>query len=69
MKTIAYTLWNKRTIFYVSDIKGKKGDWGYTTESNKAANLTTAQQKRFASDCDLCGHPAQFLTIDYTVNA
>lgn len=63
MKTIAYTLWNKNTIFYVSDLKGKKGDWGYTTEASKAIDLTPYEQKKFNSDCNACGSVAQFLTL------
>ncbi len=64
MKTIAYTTWDKQnTIFYVSDIKGKKGDWGYTNKSNKAIDLSVSQQKRFTNDCKFCGRQAQFLTI------
>ena len=64
MKTIGYTTWDQKgTIFYVAEIKGKIGDWGYVTDCNKAINLTLAQQRKFAADCRFCGHPAQFLTL------
>jgi hypothetical protein len=64
MRTIAYRYWNEANpLFFVSDIKGKKGDWGYTTDSKKAINLTEAQQKRFSNDCRYCGSNAQFITL------
>jgi hypothetical protein len=62
MNAIAYRPWNKSIpVFYVENVKGRKGDWGYTTDSRKALPLTPAQQARFASDCRAVGVTAQFI--------
>lgn len=64
MKSIAYRFWSKSIpLFFVSDLKGSKGDWGYTTDSKKALPLTPAQQKRFAADCKVAGVEAQFVPL------
>lgn len=56
MKYIVHIYWSKSCpIFWVSDLKGKKGDWGYTTDSNKALPLTDSQLKRFNADCRAIG--------------
>lgn len=61
---IAYRFWSKSCpVFYVQNIKGRKGDWGYTTDAAKALPLTKAQQARFASDCKSAGVAAQFITL------
>lgn len=56
MNAIASRPWSKSCpFFYVQNVKGKTGDWGYTTDSKKAMPLTPAQQKRFAADCKAVG--------------
>lgn len=56
MHAIAHRFWSKSCpIFYVESVKGRKGDWGYTTDSKKALPLTPAQQQRFAADCRAVG--------------
>ena len=64
-KTIGYVTWNQVTklTFYVSETKGKVGDWGYTSDASKAINLSPYWQKRFAADQRYCGRSAQFLQI------
>jgi len=65
MDAIACRPWNKAIpIFYVQNVKGRKGDWGYTTDSSKALPLTPAQQSRFASDCRAVGVTARFIAKD-----
>ena len=62
MNAIAYRPWNKAIpVFYVANVKGRKGDWGYTTNVRDALPLTPAQQARFASDCRAVGVSAQFI--------
>jgi len=59
---IAYRYWSKACpIFYVSELKGKVGDWGYTTDYRKAIPLSDYWQRRFASDCESAGVTAQFI--------
>lgn len=48
-------------VFYIADVKGRVGDWGYTTEIGKAIALTPRQQQRFAADCRAVGVDAQFI--------
>jgi len=53
MKTIASRYWDKRNpVFYVSELIGKVGDWGYTTDVTKAIHLNKYWQRRFNADCD-----------------
>lgn len=62
MKSIAYRFWSKNCpVYYVQNVKGRKGDWGYTTELNKALLLTAGQQIRFAADCRAVGVNARFI--------
>jgi hypothetical protein len=62
MNAIAWRFWNKaKPILYVQDVKGRKGDWGYTTDVNKALPLTPTQQIRFAADCRAVGETAKFI--------
>jgi hypothetical protein len=59
---IAYRYWsNTIPIFYVAGVKGRVGDWEYTTDVNKAIHLTPGQRVRFAADCRAVGVTAQFL--------
>lgn len=59
---IAYRYWSKTIpVFYVESVKGRVGDWSYTTNAKRAIPLTPAQQTRFASDCRAVGVQAQFL--------
>jgi hypothetical protein len=59
---IAYRYWSKTIpCFYVSDLKDKFGDWGYTTDISKAIDLSPYWQRRFASDCRAVGVPARFI--------
>jgi hypothetical protein len=63
-KTIAWVEWNKRTreVYYVAELKGKIGDWGYGPRKD-AIHLSPYWQKRFAADQRYCGREAKFLTI------
>ena len=64
MKAIAYRYWSKACpFFYVESVKGKKGDWGYTTDSKKALPLTPAQQQRFAADCRAVNATPTFIPV------
>lgn len=64
-RAIAYRFWSKALpVFYVEDVKARKGDWGYTTNASKARPLTVRQQTRFAADCRAVGVTAQFLKVD-----
>lgn len=60
---IAYRQWTRGTpqLFYVSDVKGSVGDWGYTTDASKALPLNPQQCLRFARDCRRIGYLAHFL--------
>ena len=63
---IACRPWSKSLpVFWVQDLKGRKGDWGYTTNSSEALPLTPAQQARFASDCKAVGVTASFIPACY----
>lgn len=60
----AYRFWSKACpFFFVQSVKGRVGDWGYTTDSKKAIPLTPAQQKRFAADCRAVGVVATFTPV------
>lgn len=62
--TIGYRYWSEKIpFFYIQDVKGRKGDWGYTTDSKKAIGLSQFHQIRFASDCRAVGVVARFLEI------
>jgi hypothetical protein len=50
-------------VFYVESVKGRVGDWGYTTDYQKAIPLTDRQQARFASDCRHVGVVARFIEV------
>lgn len=64
MNAIAHRFWSKsRPCFYVESVKGRKGDWGYTTDSKKAIPLTPAQQQRFAADCRAVGVTPTFTPV------
>ena len=64
MKTIASRFWDKRNpVFYVSDLKGKVGDWGYTTDVSKAIHLSKYWRRRFNSDCNAVGVKANFIRV------
>lgn len=59
---IASRYWSKACpVFYVQTVKGRVGDWGYTTQHAKAIALSPAQQRRFASDCRAVGVEPCFL--------
>jgi len=65
MNAIACRPWSKSVpTFWVANVKGRKGDWGYTTDSSKALPLTPAQQARFSSDCRAVGVAARFIPKD-----
>lgn len=59
----AYRVWkqNPLTIFYVAELKGKVGGWGYTSDPAKAITLSPYWQKRFAADCRAVGSEAKFI--------
>ncbi len=59
----AYRIWNKATgsIYYVAQLKGKVGDWGYTSDPSQAIRLTPYWQRRFAADCKYVGSEARFI--------
>lgn len=64
METIAYRFWNKNCpTFYVASIKGKKGDWGYTTKAADAISLSPFHQKRFLADCRAVGVMPTFIPV------
>jgi hypothetical protein len=64
MKTIASRFWDKRhPVFYVSNLKGKIGDWGYTTYVNEAIHLSPYWRKRFNADCNAVGVKANFIRV------
>ena len=64
MQTIASRYWDKRNpVFYVSELIGKVGDWGYTTDVTKAIHLSPYWQKRFTSDCNKSGVKANFIKV------
>ena len=58
----AYRYWSKTIpIFWVAGLKGKVGDWEYTTDSKKAIALTPYWQKRFNADCNAVRVNAYFV--------
>lgn len=62
MRTTASRFWSKQLpVFYVSELKGKIGDWGYTTDFKKAIHLSPYWTKRFNSDCRAVGVQAKFV--------
>lgn len=64
MNAIACRPWSKNVpFFYVEQVKGRIGDWSYTTDSKKALPLTPGQQKRFAADCRAAGVTASFIPV------
>lgn len=64
MHAIAHRFWSKSCpIFYVESVKGRKGDWGYTTDSKNALPLTPTQQQRFAADCRAVGVTPTFIPV------
>ena len=63
-KTIAYRYWSPSCpLFYVESLRGKVGDWGYTTSADKACGLSPYWQRRFASDCRAVGVEARFVEV------
>ena len=59
---IACRPWSKTCpFFFVQSVKGRVGDWGYTTDSKKAIALTPQQQQRFAADCRAAGVTPTFI--------
>lgn len=64
MKTIAIRNRSKLPPLYVEFIKGDGGaDWGYTTDSANAINLTPYWQRRFAADCRYVGADCRFVEV------
>ena len=64
MKFIANIYWSKNfPIFWVSDLKGKKGDWGYTIDSSKALPMSDSQIKKFIADCRATGKTATLIPV------
>ena len=58
---IASRYWSKTfPLFYVANLKGRVGDWGYTTNYKQAIVLSPYWQRRFAADCKAVGVTAQF---------
>lgn len=58
---IASRYWSKQyPAFYVANTKPRRGDWGYTTDVNKAIHLSPYWCDRFAADCRAVGVVAQF---------
>jgi hypothetical protein len=58
---IAYRTWSKGVrILYVREIKGRKGDWGYTDTPSKASLISPWHQRRFAADCKFVGDTPYF---------
>lgn len=56
MNAIASRPWSKAVpVFYVQTLKGRVGDWGYTTSVKQAIPLTPHWQARFAADCRAVG--------------
>ena len=63
MTTIAHRPWSEKTpVFYVANLKGRVGDWGYTTDAAQAIHLSPYWQRRFAADCRRVGVTATFIT-------
>ena len=61
MLQIASRYWSKACpVFYVESVKGKRGDWGYTSDVKKALPLSDYHARRFAADCRAVGVTAQF---------
>lgn len=58
---IASRYWSKTCpVFYVANLKGKVGDWGYTMQVDTAIKLSPYWQRRFAADCRRVGVEARF---------
>jgi len=59
----AYRIWNpvRHVVYYVAQVKGRVGDWGYTTDPTQAISLTPYWQRRFAADCVYVGSKAHFI--------
>ncbi len=64
-KTIGYVVWNQvsHLTFFVAGLKGKVGDWEYTSDASKAIHLSEYWQKRFAADQRYCGRRPMFCDI------
>lgn len=61
---IASRYWSKTyPVFYVESVKGRVGDWGYTTDHKKALPLTPGHAQRFAADCRAVGAVARFTCV------
>lgn len=61
---IASRYWSKAVpLFYVANLKGRVGDWGYTTNYKQAIVLSPYWQRRFASDCRAVGAIARFTPL------
>lgn len=64
MKTIAILNRPKLPPLYVESVKGaSSADWGYSTSSASAINLTPYWQRRFAADCRYVGADYLFLEV------
>ena len=68
----AYRQWflKPHVTFFVADIPHRKDtkaalkhgvDWGYTTDSKQAIDLSPYWQRRFASDCRKARSEAKFI--------
>ena len=61
---IASRYWSKAVpLFYVANLKGRVGDWGYTTDYKKAIVLSPYWQRRFTADCRAVGVTARFTPV------
>jgi hypothetical protein len=64
MKFIAHRFWSKTIpVFYVSEMKGEVGDWGYTTDVEKALKMSKKQVARFSSYCQKLGITPAFIRV------
>jgi hypothetical protein len=62
---IAYRYWSKACpLFYVANLKGKVGDWEYSTRRCDAIQLSPYWQRRFREDCNSVGVMAHFIRAD-----
>jgi hypothetical protein len=62
-KTIGFRQWLPDMTFYVACVKGRVGDWEYTTRPAEAIDLSPCWQRRFAADCKAVGSDARFLSL------
>jgi len=63
MKTIAIRTIRNGSPLYVEELKGKVGDWGYTSNAASAIHLSPYWQRRFAADCRYCGADFVFVEV------